>query len=415
MAFKLVIESILDKTGNEAVECEYEQEVVRIGRQDSNEVQLQDPRRIVSGRHAEIRQKEDLFLLIDVGSKNGTRLNGEPLISGKEYPLKQEDQIAIGNFVLQFFPIFREETKLEGVEVSDATIHFSGTAEETETLLEELSRAYAAHPENRPEDREERRSRIAEILRKAVFSLDETRAMRLLDLVETRFPEPEYQQERLKQKPTDTLTPAQSQEIAAARAAYEALKKLVARYSANGEALSSPEEVAAFVDRLDRVLTVMVDSLADAVKGRKEFEEGFEVESTRIFMRKPNPIKVVEGSREIGAYLFDTNISESTDKVIDDLEDVFTDLALHQVGMMAGFKECLRGLLKQLDPDSFEGKERRDGGALRIGPLAKLAAWDRFREKHRELSEEEVRTFEQILGPYFAEGYLSIQKKKKSS
>jgi type VI secretion system protein ImpI len=411
MPFKLVIESIVDKTGNEAVECEYEQEVVRIGRQDSNEVQLQDPRRIVSGRHAEIRQKEDQFLLIDVGSKNGTRLNGEPLISGKEYPLKEEDQIAIGNFVLQFFPIFREETKLEGVEVSDATINFSGTAEETETLLEELRRAYADHTENL----EARRSRIAEILRKAVFSLDETRAMRLLDLVEARFPEPAYQEERLKQKPTDTLTPAQSQEIAAARAAYDALKKLASRYSVNGEALISPEEVAAFVDRLDRVLTVMVDSLADAVKGRKEFEEGFEVESTRIFMRKPNPIKVVEGSREIGAYLFDTNISESTDKVIDDLEDVYTDLALHQVGMMAGFKECLRGLLKQLDPDSFEGKERRDGGALRIGPLAKLAAWDRFREKHRELSEEEVRTFEQILGPYFAEGYLSIQKKKKSS
>ncbi len=410
MPFKLLIESILDKTGNEAVECEYEQEVVRIGRQDSNEVQLEDPRRIVSGKHAEIRRKEEQFLLIDIGSKNGTRLNGEPLISGKEYPLGPEDQIAIGNFVLQFFPII-EETKLEAVEVSDATLNFSGTAEETETLLEELSRAYADHPENP----EARRLRIAEILRKAVFSLDESRARRLLDLVEARFPEPEYQQERVKQKSPETLTPAETKEIEAARAAYEGLKKLAEKYSAAGDVLSSPEAMAAFIDRIDQVLTVMVDSLADAVKGRREFEEGFEVESTRIFMRKPNPIKVVEGSREIGAYLFDLNISESTEKVVADLEDVFTDLALHKVGMVAGFRECLRGLLKQLDPDVLEGKERREGGALRIGPLAKLAAWDRFREKHRELSEEEVRTFEQILGPYFAEGYLSIQKKKKTT
>jgi len=411
MPFKLVIESILDKTGNEAVECEYAQEVVRIGRQDSNEVQLEDPRRIVSGKHAEIREKDGQFILIDIGSKNGTRLNGEPLISGKEYPLGPEDQIAIGDFVLQFFPVLREETQLEAAEVSDATINFSGTVEETETLLEELGRAYS-DPQGNPEAR---RLRIAEILRKAVFSLDEARGRRLLDLVEARFPEPGYQQERIKQKPADTLTPEQTQEIAAAQASYEALKKLAGRFSANGEALNSPEEVTAFIDRLDRVLTVMVDSLADAVKGRREFEEGFEVESTRIFLRKPNPIKVVEGSREIGAYLFDMNISESTEKVIADLEDVFTDLALHQVGMMAGFRECLRGLLKQLDPDTLEGKERREGGALRIGPLAKLAAWDRFREKHRELSEEEVRTFEQILGPYFAEGYLSIQKKKKTT
>lgn len=411
MPFKLVIESILEKTENEAVECEYDQEVVRIGRQDSNEVQLEDPRRIVSGKHAEIRKKDDQFVLIDIGSKNGTRLNGELLISGKEYPLGAEAQIAIGDFVLQFFSILREETKLEAVEVSDATINFSGTAEETETLLEDLSRAYSDHPENP----EERRSRIAAILRKAVFSLDETRANRLLDLVEARFPEPEYQQERIRQKPTDTLTPAQTQEMEAARTTHEGLKKLAERFFESGDALSSSAEAAAFIERLDRVLTVMVDSLADAVKGRREFEEGFEVESTRIFMRKPNPIKVVEGSREIGAYLFNLNISESTDKVIADLEDVFTDLALHKVGMVAGFRECLRGLLKQLDPDSLEGKERKEGGALRIGPLAKLAAWDRFREKHRELSEEEVRTFEQILGPYFAEGYLSIQKKKKPS
>lgn len=124
----------------------------------------------------------------------------------------------------------------------------------------------------------------------------------------------------MKQKSVDTLTPEETQEIAAARAAHEALKKLAGRYVENAGALSSPKEITSFVDRIDRVLEVMVRSLADAVKGRKEFEEGFEVESTRIFMRKPNPIKVVEGSCEIGAYLFDLNISESTAAI----EQIFT-------------------------------------------------------------------------------------------
>ena len=413
MPFKLLIEHQLDKTENETVECVYEQEVIRIGRQDSNEVQLEDPRRIISGRHAEIRRKADQFFLIDVGSKNGTRLNGEPLMTGKEYPLSPEDQIAIGDFALRFFPVQREETKAEAIEaVSETTIGFSDAAGETETLLEELSRAYADRAQGDPE---ERRSVLAEIVRKAAFRLDEARARRLLDLVEARFPEPGYQQERIERHPSEPTAPIRSQELETARAAQEGLKKLAEKYFADGDALSTPEAAAAFVDRIDRVLTVMVDALADAVKGRREFEAGFEVESTRIFLRKPNPIKIVEGSREIGTYLFDMKISESTERVIADLEDVFTDLALHQVGMMAGFRECLRGLLKQLDPDSLEGRERREGGVLRIGPLARLAAWDRFREKHRELSEEEVRTFEQILGPYFAEGYLSIQKKKKTS
>lgn len=69
-------------------------------------------------------------------------------------------------------------------------------------------------------------------------------------------------------------------EIAAGRAAHEALKKLAGKYFENAETLDAPEEMTAFVDRLDRVLKVMVDSLADAVKGRREFEAGFEVEST---------------------------------------------------------------------------------------------------------------------------------------
>jgi type VI secretion system protein ImpI len=411
MPFKLWVEKLLDKSGNGAVECAYEQEIVRIGRQDTNEVKLEDPRRIVSGRHAEIRQKADQFLLIDMESKNGTRLNGEPVIAGKEYPLGPEDQIGIGDFSLRFFPVQREEKKPEPPEpASDVTIDFSGTAEEIETLLSELCRAYADQAQEGPAAR---RSAIAEILRKGVSRLDEAGAKRLLDLVEARFPEPHYQEERIRRKQADPPASTHSKEVETSRAAHEGLKKLARSYF-EADALNTPEEAAAFVDRIGRVLTVMVTSLADAVKGRREFEAGFEVESTRIFLRKPNPIKVVEGSREIGKYLFDLKISEETEKVVADLEDVFTDLALHQVGMIAGFKESLRGLLKELDPDFLEAQERNGGGTRRFGPLARLAAWDRFRDKHRELSEEEVRTFEQVLGPYFAEGYLSIQKKKKT-
>jgi type VI secretion system FHA domain protein len=411
MSFKLLIENLLNKTENGIAEQAYEREVVRIGRKDSNEVQL--GARTVSGLHAEIRQKTDRFFLVDMKSKNGTRLNGEMLTAEIEYPLGPEDQIIIGEFILRFFPIQREEEKPEPVaEASDVTIGFSGGAEEIETLLSELRQTYADHAEGDPE---ERRSAIAGILRKGVSHLDEARAKRLLDLVEARFPEPDYQQERIKQTPLNAATPFQSKEAAASRAAYEGLKKFAGNYFEGADILSTPEEAAAFVDRVDRVLAIMINALSDAVRGRREFEMGIEVESTRIFLRNPNPIKVVEGSKEIGKYLFNLKISEATEKVVADLEDVFTDLALHQVGMIAGFKGSLRGLLKELDPDFMEEQARSEGGFRRFGPWRRLSAWNLFRDKHRELSEEEVRTFEQILGPYFAEGYLSIQKKKRPS
>jgi predicted component of type VI protein secretion system len=101
------------------------------------------------------------------------------------------------------------------------------------------------------------------------------------------------------------------------------------------------------------------------------------------------------------------------------LQEVFQDLTLHQLGLMAGFRECVRGLLKEFDPVLLanEGKGESTGKGLGLlgGKSARTdaAAWQRFLKKYRQLTEEEVRVFEQILAPHFAKGYLSIQKTRR--
>ena len=86
---------------------------------------------------------------------------------------------------------------------------------------------------------------------------------------------------------------------------------------------------------------------------------------------------------------------------------------------MAGFRECVRGLLKELDPATLSKPGRGDKSVKGMGLLAggalrsDAASWHRFLEKHRQLTEEEVRVFEQILAPHFAKGYLSVQKSRK--
>jgi predicted component of type VI protein secretion system len=49
------------------------------------------------------------------------------------------------------------------------------------------------------------------------------------------------------------------------------------------------------------------------------------------------------------------------------------------------------------------------GGSVR----QEAAAWRRFVEKHRQLTEEEVKVFERILAPHFAKGYLSVHKTRR--
>ncbi|MBA4063363.1 MAG: sensor protein atoS [Isosphaera sp.] len=70
---------------------------VTVGRHSSNAVPLHDTQ--VSRRHLEIRPGPDGYHLLDLGSGNGTLLNGRPV---READLKSGDTIAVGQSVLMF-------------------------------------------------------------------------------------------------------------------------------------------------------------------------------------------------------------------------------------------------------------------------------------------------------------------------
>ena len=53
---------------------------VRIGREAGSTVVVTgEHAKVVSGRHAEIRYEGNAWLLVDLGSRNGTYLNGRPI------------------------------------------------------------------------------------------------------------------------------------------------------------------------------------------------------------------------------------------------------------------------------------------------------------------------------------------------
>jgi FhaA, N-terminal domain/FHA domain len=71
--------------------------VMSIGRQSACEVTISDPN--VSRRHAEIRPVADRYLLVDLGSTNGTRVNGSRIA---EHELVDGDQLTFGGTTLVF-------------------------------------------------------------------------------------------------------------------------------------------------------------------------------------------------------------------------------------------------------------------------------------------------------------------------
>jgi polyisoprenyl-teichoic acid--peptidoglycan teichoic acid transferase len=74
--------------------------VVRIGRTPENQVVLRDE--YASGRHAEIVPQPDGRAVRDLGSTNGTRLNGRDLLAGDLHPLRDGDTMQIGDVLLTY-------------------------------------------------------------------------------------------------------------------------------------------------------------------------------------------------------------------------------------------------------------------------------------------------------------------------
>lgn len=74
-------------------------EVVTIGRLPECAVVLDDPN--VSRRHAQLRREGDTVVLVDLGSTNGTRVNG---VVAKERRLSPGDTVTVGTTTMRFEP-----------------------------------------------------------------------------------------------------------------------------------------------------------------------------------------------------------------------------------------------------------------------------------------------------------------------
>lgn len=80
----------------------FTQSVLTVGRADDNAVILEDPQ--VSGHHLLIELANSQFTVTDLGSRNGAKLNGQPLWPKTPAPLRYGDVIELVEFRLALRP-----------------------------------------------------------------------------------------------------------------------------------------------------------------------------------------------------------------------------------------------------------------------------------------------------------------------
>jgi pSer/pThr/pTyr-binding forkhead associated (FHA) protein len=88
---------VIDDEGAEAETIAITKDPVVIGRMSTNDVVLSDPN--VSRRHAELRRAAGRWLLVDLGSTNGTTVNGK---LAREHELSHGDRLMFGSTKIRF-------------------------------------------------------------------------------------------------------------------------------------------------------------------------------------------------------------------------------------------------------------------------------------------------------------------------
>src|SRR4051812_9799379 len=85
--------------GSDAIH-ELTDEIITLGRVEDNMIQIDDAS--VSSHHAELSQRGEEYILKDIGSTNGTRVNGTPAEPDAEIVLKPGDRILFGNINVRY-------------------------------------------------------------------------------------------------------------------------------------------------------------------------------------------------------------------------------------------------------------------------------------------------------------------------
>lgn len=96
------------RRGDEVREYTLTGETITIGRATDNQVVLSDP--LVSRHHARLEWADGAYHIVDLGSANGTQINGVEIEPKEQHLLKEGDNIAIGGFSLALrLPLAAEE------------------------------------------------------------------------------------------------------------------------------------------------------------------------------------------------------------------------------------------------------------------------------------------------------------------
>ncbi|MBV8881009.1 MAG: FHA domain-containing protein, partial [Planctomycetaceae bacterium] len=367
-----------------------------IGRAPENDIPLPDNEKRVSSKHARLDRQGTSLQIMDLGSTNGTFVNGRKIEPQSGVDIKDGDKISIGLYSLMVSAIDDDDG-------GDRTLVMVDPSRQLAHLVDELPIVYARHASAPPEQRKKLMKGMIQSMVNAVGP-DNARSILMQLRSKFRTSEGAVAPERT------TAIRRKEAEIKVQETFSQAGLRVMSELSAQfvgEEKFETSEQAELFGRQLANVLELTFDWISKSLRGRKEFEEQFSADLSMIFSKEKNPLKGGGGPGDMGRYLLDWRLPRDPKAIRDALDNAFKDLTMHQLGLLAGVQESLSAVLKRLDPKVVEqeGVDMKKGGFL---TSREARAWKRYSEVFHEIFAENSKLFNELIYPNVRKGYLAL-------
>lgn len=306
-----------------------------MGRDSKNDVFLEDHFKVISRKHAQIIQRDNLFYLLDLGSQNFTYLNSQRLQPDEEILLHDSDKIKVGDYELEI-QISQEEPAPNIGDTGEKTMVFAAPfEEELSSISENLKSIFQKFSEDNSQMKNEM---LRFSLMQKFNNMDKNDVNKIFaEYFNERFLEKKFSNE-IENKPNKSFDESPNQ-----------------IWSQSDFSAQESKSAYSFSSHFSNITDVLLDSFTKLLLGCLQFKQEF-------FGVTMYQILPAENLNELKEYLFDPSISsEEEKKRLSLLKDESQKLLAHQVGLLEGYKisiiEGTKGLLQNLDPEGLAKEE----------------------------------------------------------
>jgi FHA domain-containing protein len=160
-----------------------------------------------------------------------------------------------------------------------------------------------------------------------------------------------------------------------------------------------------WMEMIGKMLAVAVEGTVDLAVLRSLVKREANADRTMVVIRNNNPLKFFSDGKTVLTQMLRKRMPGFMGPV-EAMQDAYEDLHAHQLGVVAGTRAAMAGILKRINPDAIEREIPPRPLLDRILPSwRKARMWDRHKKRFQKLRHESRDDFQSLFGKAFLDAY----------